>query len=106
MIIRVDIDETICTHDEKRYYPDAKPLYDRINVINDLYEAGHTIVYWTARGAITGKDWFDLTVSQLNEWGAKFHSVELGKPHYDLYIDDKSISSETFFSTLKKITKV
>ena len=32
----------------------------------------------------------DLTRKQLDEWGCKFHSLELGnKPNFDLLIDDK-----------------
>ena len=97
MIIRVDIDETICKYEGEREYPKAVPIQERIDKINKLYDAGHTIVYWTARGSVTKKDWAELTVTQLNEWGAKYHKVELGKPHYDLYIDDKSVNSELYF---------
>ena len=103
MLIRVDVDETICYYEGEREYPLAKPRSDRIEIINELYEQGHTIVYWTARGSLTGKDWFELTTRQLNEWGAKHHTVELGKPHYDFYIDDKSINSEAFFSSIGKM---
>tara|TARA_R110002020_G_scaffold78506_4_gene197417 strand:- start:28 stop:336 length:309 start_codon:yes stop_codon:yes gene_type:complete len=101
MIIRVDIDETICEYGDVREYPLAEPIQSRIQKINELYDEGHTIVYWTARGSVTKKDWTELTVLQLNEWGAKYHKVELGKPHYDLYIDDKSINSDTFFKDLE-----
>jgi CMP-N,N'-diacetyllegionaminic acid synthase len=97
MIIRVDIDETICEYEGNREYPLAKPIQERIEKVNKLYDDGHTIVYWTARGSVTKKDWAELTVTQLKEWGAKYHKVELGKPHYDLYIDDKSINSELYF---------
>jgi len=99
MIIRVDIDETICKYEGEREYPLAKPIQERIEKINKLHDDGHTIVYWTARGSVTKKDWAELTVAQLKEWGAKYHKVELGKPHYDLYIDDKSINSELYFGT-------
>ena len=55
MIIYVDIDETICYHEEDdtskaRDYTKAKPYVERINKVNSLYDDGHTIVYWTARG--------------------------------------------------------
>tara|TARA_R110000824_G_scaffold12890_4_gene56209 strand:+ start:5859 stop:7013 length:1155 start_codon:yes stop_codon:yes gene_type:complete len=97
MIIYVDIDETICLYEGKREYPLAKPLLKNIEKINQLYEQGHTITYWTARGSQTGLDWRDLTVKQLTEWGAKYHEVKLGKPHYDLYICDKAVNSEDYF---------
>ena len=102
MIIYVDIDETICYHEEDdttkaRDYHKAKPYKKRIEKINNLYDEGNKIVYWTARGSVTGLDWTDLTQSQLNEWKAKHHKLILGKPQYDLFIDDKNINSEDFF---------
>ena len=97
MIYYVDIDETICFYDGERYYPDARPLRENIKKINELYDDGHTIVYWTARGGVTGIDWTELTTDQLNEWGAKHHALKLGKPPYDVFIDDKAINSRDFF---------
>jgi hypothetical protein len=70
----------------------------RIEKINSLYEEGHTIIYWTARGSVTGLDWTELTTDQLDQWGAKRHGLKLGKPQYDLFIDDKNINSEDFFN--------
>jgi len=97
MIIYVDIDETICITAKDRNYENSKPIYDRIRKINDLYDKGNTIVYWTARGSTTGLDWTETTKKQLNRWGAKHHDVKLGKPHFDLYICDKSVNSESYF---------
>tara|TARA_R100000278_G_scaffold88081_1_gene67251 strand:+ start:12435 stop:12731 length:297 start_codon:yes stop_codon:yes gene_type:complete len=97
MIIYVDIDETICATPDDRDYNKSKPLYDRIAKINDLYNKGHTIIYWTARGTTTGIDWRKLTEQQLNKWLVKYHELHLGKPVYDLFIDDKNINSERFF---------
>ena len=68
-----------------------------IEIINRLYDEGHTIVYWTARGCKSGVDWTDVTVRQLKEWGAKSHDVVLGKPYYDLFIDDKALNSDFYF---------
>ena len=102
MIIYVDIDETICTFDsgdkyEEREYTKAIPIMNNINKINKLYDDGHTIVYWTARGSISGKDWYDFTGEQLRSWGAKYHEYKVGKPAYDLFICDKAINSEEYF---------
>jgi len=88
MVIYVDIDGTICSQEDD--YSLAKPNYNRINKINKLYAAGHEIIYWTARGTVTGKRWFDITIKQLNKWGAKYHELRMGKPFYDLVICDKS----------------
>jgi phosphatidate phosphatase PAH1 len=97
MIIYVDIDETICTLDEhsdikeKRDYSYAKPRPEQIAKINKLYDEGHEIVYWTARGTTTGIDWSDLTQSQLKNWNCQYTRIETQKkPYYNLFICDKS----------------
>ena len=97
MIIYVDIDETICKSPKTRDYTLAMPLYDRIEKINELYDAGNTIIYWTARGTGSGIDWREVTERQFKEWGVKYHELKFGKPIYDLFIDDKNINSERFF---------
>lgn len=93
MNIYVDIDETICDYivGEESDYPNARPISINIDKINKLYEEGHTITYYTARGTRTGIDWYDLTKTQLQKWGCKYHHLSVGeKPAYDLIICDKS----------------
>jgi hypothetical protein len=101
MLIYVDIDDTICYYSDKvdhdRDYSTAIPYTERINKINRLYDNGDTIVYWTARGTLTQKMWFNTTYKQLTQWGCKFHELRMGKPVYDLFIDDKNISSDNYF---------
>tara|TARA_R110002167_G_scaffold17262_3_gene66178 strand:- start:547 stop:843 length:297 start_codon:yes stop_codon:yes gene_type:complete len=96
MIVYVDIDQTICSFTGGRYSL-AKPMEDRIKKINKLYEQGNTIIYWTARGTITNMNWFHVTKEQLDNWGCKYSELRMGKPYYDLFIDDKNINSEQFF---------
>ena len=96
-VIFIDIDETICLHPqtdpgEPRDYEKAVPIKENIKKANKLYDEGHTIVYWTARGSVTGKDWTDLTNNQLDSWGVKYHEIRLGKPYYDIFIDDKALN--------------
>ena len=98
MIIFVDIDETICYYENERNYKLAIPMIERIEKINNLYDNGNTIVYWTARGSVTQENWFEITLSQLKSWNCKFNELRMGKPAYDLFIDDKNISSETYFN--------
>ena len=89
--IYVDIDETICFYNGERNYPDALPITENIDKINKLYDEGHNITYWTARGSMTGLDWFDITSYQLKTWGCKYHKLSVGeKPAYDLLICDKT----------------
>ena len=98
MIFYVDIDETICYYKNEREYNKAIPYYKRIEKINKLYEQENTIVYWTARGSLSNVNYYNLTISQLNNWGCKFHELRMGKPVYDIFIDDKNINSETYFN--------
>jgi uncharacterized HAD superfamily protein len=88
-IIYVDIDGTICTI--AKPYSDAKPVQEHIDKINNLFDEGHVIIYYTARGAASGVDYTKLTEQQLKEWGCKYNVLRMNhKPDYDLYICDKS----------------
>ena len=89
--IFVDIDETICFYEGDRNYLLAIPDKKNIDKINKLYNEGHEITYWTARGSVTGIDWGLETKTQLDKWGCKYHHLSVGeKPHYDLLICDKT----------------
>lgn len=90
MIFYVDIDGTIC-YTQAGNYLDAKPLLEAILAINRLHNDGHKIIYWTSRGTSSGINHYDLTMSQLQQWGCRFECLLMGKPSYDVIIDDKSI---------------
>ena len=94
MIIYIDIDKTICQSPEDRDYNLSIPILANIEKANKLYEAGHRIVYWTARGTLTGANWREVTEKQFVDWGVKHHALEFGKPYYDLFIDDKNMNVE------------
>ena len=90
MIIYVDIDGTIC-HTENSDYENSIPNFMYILKINNLYNEGHEIVYWTARGGTTGKSWRTFTKRQIDNWGCRYTRIELKrKPSWDLLIDDKT----------------
>ena len=92
-----DIDGTICITPESNY-EESKPIHERIKIVNKLFKEGHEINFFTARGAATGQDWRDLTESQLKQWGVMYHKLIMGKPHADVFIDDKAVSDSSFFS--------
>ena len=94
MIIYIDIDETICRSPDKPEYSTAQPIIENIEKANKLYDEGNTIVYWTARGTVTGIDWREVTEKQFAEWGVKNHDLKFGKPYYDLFIDDKNMNTD------------
>ena len=43
-------------------------------------------------------DWSKTTKHQLDSWGVKYHDLKLGKPHYDLFIDDKVLNTNDWMS--------
>lgn len=105
MKIFVDIDGTICI--TKNGYENSIPIQKNINKINALYDEGHHITYWTARGGNSGEDWTSLTKEQLQKWGCLYHELELGKPSYDVVIDDKALNfKDIFFDETDKISGI
>jgi hypothetical protein len=72
----------------------------RIAIINSLYDKGDKIIYFTARGSASGLDWREFTEKQLKEWGAKYHELRFGKPNADVFIDDKGITADDYFTCI------
>ncbi len=97
----IDIDGTICTNTEGEYEK-AKPYKERIKKINKLYNEGHKIIMFTARGYTTKINWEVFTRKQLKNWGLKFHELILNKPFGNFYIDDKGIKDSHFFMDSEK----
>ena len=95
MVYCFDIDGTLCNQVSEDYLR-AKPMPERIDKVNELYRAGHTIKLFTSRGSVSGMDWEQQTRSQLESWGLLFHELILGKPHADVYVDDKSVNPDDF----------
>ncbi len=96
-----DLDGTLCRTDGSNY-EQSTPIIERIQVVNKLYEEGHQIIIFTARGSLTGIDWTEVTNGQLYSWGIRHHRLLLGKPTADIYIDDKGIKDSDFFDTMIK----
>lgn len=93
-IIYIDIDNTICLTPENLDYSKAKPIEENIIKANKLYDEGNIIVYWTARGTVTGISWRQITEKQFKDWNVKFHEIKFGKPNFDLLIDDRAINTK------------
>ena len=106
----IDIDGTICSGVEGRDYHKAKPMTKRIEIINKLYDEGDHITYFTARAMGRFSDLShevaqakadlalrELTEKQLEQWGCKYHRLLMGKPHADIFIDDKGRDSDEYF---------
>ena len=49
------------------------------------------------------KKYFNKTEKQLRSWGLKYHKLYMGKPSFDIYVDDKSLNfSHNWLKQLKK----
>ena len=93
-----DLDNVICSTKGTNYLK-AKPKKKVIQIINSLYKNGHYIKIFTARYMGRNKEikskaykaGFKKTFNQLKKWNLKFHKLIMGKPTFDIYVDDKAI---------------
>ena len=98
LIFCFDIDNTICKT-KKGNYSKSSVIKKNIQTINKLYDDGHIIKIFTSRymGRAnsdikkTYRIGYKKTFNQLVKWNLKFHHLLMGKPRYDVIIDDKSI---------------
>ena len=101
MIYAFDLDGTLVTLVEDSRYNECKPLAGRIAVVNKLYDEGHEIIIYTARGVVSGltDELRKLTRHQLSDFGIKYSKLEMGtKLYYDILIDDKSANAHIWFA--------
>ena len=93
-----DLDGVICNNTYGKYNT-AKPYRKVIAKINNLYDQGNFILIYTSRymgkfksnvSKVKGYG-YKKTKKQLDSWGLKYNKLQLGKPEYDIIIDDKSI---------------
>lgn len=99
MIYAFDLDGTLCSK-SGRSYSEAVPFSARVEHVNALKADGHEILIFTARGQHSGVDYSDLTQKQLQSWGLQFDYL-LPKPSFDVLIDDKAISSESYWALFR-----
>jgi len=55
--------------------------------------------------SLVRKKYYMRTYKQLVSWNLKFHELIMGKPTYDIYIDDKSYNAKEkkTFKIIKKL---
>jgi len=94
----IDVDGTLCSITENHKYNEAIPHLPVVEAVNSLYDAGHYIKIFTARGMCSGMEYEELTHNQLIEWGVKFHELIMNKPSADYYVDDKGLTPEQFLA--------
>ena len=100
-VICFDLDGVICNQTDGDY-ENAIPNREAIETINRLFDEGNRIIISTSRfmgrndnNVIeTYKSGYEFTLKQLKDWKIKFHELNMGKPRYDVLVDDRTIFFE------------
>ena len=98
----IDIDGTLCSITKDHKYYLAEPNINMIACVNDLYDAGHYIKIFTARGMTSGIQFTEITKRQLKEWGVKHHELIMNKPSADVYVDDLGYEPTAFINSYRR----
>ena len=101
MRICLDVDGTICeVRGEGDDYAAVRPLPQAAERIRSLRAAGHYVILATARHMQTCGSNVGMVVARqaqtligwLNRHGIEYDELWFGKPHADLYVDDKAFA--------------
>ena len=112
-IVCFDIDGVIC-FTKGNNYAKSKPNKNSIKLINNLFDQNYYIKVFTSRYmgrsnqnvSLAKKMGLLHTKNQLKKWKVKYHKLIMGKPSYDLFIDDKNLSfKKNWHRLLKKKLK-
>ena len=112
-IICFDLDNTLCKTTKNNYHK-STPIKKNIIILNKLYDSGYVIKIFTSRfmgrskenSSKANKKGYNLTVRQLKKWNIKYHKLIMGKPSYDLIVDDKAYGYDNkWFNKIFKIIK-
>ncbi len=93
-----DLDATLVEGLPSERIFEAKGIPHMIELCNRLYDEGHEITIYTARGMkrlkgqahLIPTEYYEKTKKQLDECGVKYHYIVFGKIEYDVFIDDKA----------------
>ena len=102
-----DIDNTICKTSGSNYQK-SLPIKKNIDLINKLQKKGHYIKIFTSRymgrtnsnPKKANKIGYKKTFKQLKKWGLFFDDLIMGKPRYDVYVDDKNLGFKSNWANL------
>ena len=112
-MLLIDIDGTISDdvkNEDSHLYSTAAVIQGSLEQINNWYDEGHHITFFTAREA---KD-RDVTIKWLDDNGFKYHGLIMDKPRClndtdeYVWVDNRKVRGVTYNSTwgdLKTVTK-
>ena len=96
-IFYFDLDNIICKTNSSNY-KNSTPRKKSMKLVNYLFENGHIIKIFAAwymssnkeNVKIVKKKGYKFINGQLKKWGLKYHKLIMGKPSYDIFVDDKA----------------
>ena len=91
LTVCIDIDGVIAHKTENNDYSIALPNKAIIDYINRIFDMGHQILLFTARGSFSGIEWEEITRKQLADWNVHYTELRFGKPAADIYVDDRFV---------------
>lgn len=111
-VFLIDIDGTCCEdilNEDSHLYPTAKHYPEALEVLNEWYDNGNIITFFTAREE---KD-REVTETWLKEHGFKYHGLIMNKPRCKddqeyVWIDNRKVRGITYNETwgdLKTVSK-
>jgi len=84
----IDMDGVICDEMPTFERALAKPHLDFIETMQKLKKAGNFITIYTSRGWVEYK----MTKDWLDKYEVPYDVLLLGKPIYDVWIDDRAVN--------------
>ena len=107
MNVLIDIDGTVSDdipNEESYRFASAKVLNNAVESVNNLYESGHNITFFTAR---LEKD-RDVTQKWLLDNGFKFHSLLMNIPRGGNYIwiDNLDVTGGKYQNNWKELETI
>lgn len=108
-IYLVDIDGTICDdikNEDSHLYPTAKEFPGAKDILNNWYDKGNIIHFFTARES---KD-REVTETWLKIHGFKYHSLIMDKPRIKngqeyVWIDNRKVRAVTYTGTWSELVE-
>lgn len=114
MRVCIDLDGTICeTKRVGQSYEDVLPNPGVVEALNLLAQSHYVIIY-TARNMVThsgnlgkiNKHQARITMDWLDKYNIPYDEILFGKPHYDVFIDDKAMKFTSWEQTMKELNNV
>ena len=87
MIIVVDLDGVICTEEKTFERPLAQPVSGVREALKLLRSQGHTVLVYTSRSWAE----YRMTADWLQRHSIEYDALIMGKPIYDVWVDDRAI---------------